>query len=469
MKVFDTIAAVSTPRGKGGVAVIRISGSDAVDFASQVFFPKNGKSLSDIEHGMAVYGEIKEKTANSALVTVDDGIATVFYAPRSFTGEDTVEISCHGGVLVTESVLGACLAAGCRQAERGEFTRRAFISGKMSLSDAEDLSALLEAKTGSQLMLSRGGLDGNLSGEITKIYVALREMLSSVYAKIDFPDEDLASLNEDEILEGIKKAESALKKLSETYRTGRAVRDGVKTVICGRTNAGKSSLYNRILGRDAAIVTDVEGTTRDILEQNASLGGITLLLCDTAGLRETEDVVENIGISRSREAIKGAELVFAVFDGSTSLTDEDRQLLGELSGREGVIAVLNKCDTCEDMSAVIREISEQLGTEVENIVKLSAKTGDGFEILENAVKALFGSDSIDLRHDAVVTNARQYGAVMRALESLESAAGGIENGLTVDLCGTDIEQAMSALGEIEGREVTEDIVSDIFSHFCVGK
>ncbi len=465
MKIFDTIAAVSTPRGKGGVAMIRISGKQALELASRVFFPKNGKSLSEIDHGKAVYGIIKEYDGEGNCFVLDDGIATVFLAPHSFTGEDTVEICCHGGVLITERVLSACLAAGCRQAQAGEFTRRAFISGRMSLSQAEDLGSLLEARTEGQLLLSRNGLEGHLTNAIGSCYEELRSILSSVYAKIDFPDEDLASIDEETMHLKIKETKDKLISLEKTYKTGRAVREGVKTVICGRANGGKSSLYNRILGRDAAIVTDIPGTTRDVLEQTAAMGKVTLLLCDTAGLRETDDKVESIGIERSRAAIEKAELIFAVFDPSSPFNEEDEALIRTLSGKQGVIAVLNKCDLAE---ADIEKAKEFISG-IENYVCISAKTGEGYEALIEKVEEIFDLGEIDLRSDALVTNARQHSAILRAILHLKNAEDALSMGLTVDLCGTDMECAMSSLAEIDGREVTEDIVSNIFAHFCVGK
>ncbi len=465
MKIFDTIAAVSTPRGKGGVAMIRISGERAIELASKVFFPKSGKSLSDIGHGKAVYGTIKEYDAKGDCLILDDGVATVFLAPASFTGENTVEICCHGGVLITEKVLSACFAVGCRPAEAGEFTRRAFISGKMSLSRAEDLGALLDAKTDGQLRLSRKGLDGHLSERIDSVYSSLRDVLSGVYAKIDFPDEDLASLTENEMLADVKAAINSLETLESTYKASRAIREGVKTVICGRTNAGKSSLYNLILGRNAAIVTDVPGTTRDILEQTAALGNVTLLLCDTAGLRATEDVVESIGIERSRDAMESAELIFAVFDASEDFTEDDIALANALSGRENVIALINKCD----LENIDVEAKKQMLSGIENVLTISAKNGEGYRELTQKVESMFGCGVFELRYDAMVTSARQHSAILQALSHLKNAEEALSIGLTVDLCGTDIECAMSSLAEIDGREVTEDIVARIFANFCVGK
>ena len=319
MKLLDTIAAVSTPRGKGGVAIIRISGADALKIGEMVFSPANGKSLSELSVGRLSYGTVSMPSGE----TVDDGMAVYFRSPRSFTGEDTVEINCHGGMLVTQKVLSAVLTAGARAAEAGEFTRRAYINGKMRLSEAEALGNLLEASSDTQLKLARSGVQGALADRIDAIYDGLRSTLTSVYAAIDFPDEDLSEMSREEIIESIDRGLSEIKRLSATYSTGRAINEGVLTVICGRTNAGKSSVYNRILGYDAAIVTDIEGTTRDVLKESATLGKTLLRLCDTAGLRDTDDRVESIGIERTKSEMERADLILAVFDRSRPLTDED--------------------------------------------------------------------------------------------------------------------------------------------------
>ena len=294
MRLSDTIAAVSTPYGKGGVALIRISGAQAAEIGDKVFFPKSGDLLSKRESGRLFYGEIKMNGES-----VDDVMAVIFRAPHSFTGEDTVEISCHGGILVTSKVLSAVLFAGARAAEAGEFTRRAYINGKMRLSEAESLGNLLEAKSDSQLILARGGMKGRLADRTEDIYMTLRATLTSVYAAIDCPDEDLAEMSREEICDAVRSSYEDICRLASTYGTGKAINEGIPTVICGRTNAGKSSVYNRILGYEAAIVTDIEGTTRDCLKENATLGKTMLLLCDTAGLRKTDDRVESIGIERA--------------------------------------------------------------------------------------------------------------------------------------------------------------------------
>ncbi len=459
MKLLDTIAAVSTPRGKGGVAVIRISGDKAVAIGESVFTPKNKKSLSEQAVGRLCYGEIHNPCGKA----VDDGMAVVFRAPKSFTGEDTVEINCHGGALVTSKVLEAVLLSGARAAEAGEFTRRSYINGKMRLSEAEALGNLLEAKSDSQLALARNGVHGALADKTDEIYSRLRTTLTSVYAAIDFPDEDLSEMSREEICASVERCLEDINALSRTYSTGRAINEGVLTVICGRTNAGKSSVYNRILGYDAAIVTDIEGTTRDLLRENAVLGKTLLRLCDTAGLRDTCDRVESIGIERTRDEIKQAELILAVFDSSRPLTEDDI-IMSEQIKQTGTaaIALLNKSDSGScDMSP--------LGMYFTNILKVSAKDGDGFFELAELIDRLFIDGDIDVSRDAVVTGARQFASLSYASDALFAALSDLRDCLPLDLCCVAIEDALSSLGEVDGVKLSEEIVSEIFSRFCVGK
>ncbi len=464
MKILDTIAAVSTPRGKGGVALIRISGPDALTIADTVFLPANGKRLCELQPNLMVYGRIYERSGYVGRDIIDDGMAVFFKAPRSFTGEDTVEISCHGGALVTQCVLRAVLRAGARAAEAGEFTRRAFLAGKLDLTEAEALGNLLEAKTAGQLRLAGNGMRGALTKKTAPLYDSLRAMLGSIYAKIDFPDEDLSEMTAEQMTDSLGRVLLETERLLSTYKTGKAVNEGIKTVICGRTNAGKSSVYNRLTGEDSAIVTDIEGTTRDILKDTVSLGKTTLRICDTAGLRETSDKVESIGIERALAELEAAELVLAVFDASKPLSDDDFHLIERLRALHcPVIALINKSDISAniDASAVISSF--------ERVISVSAKDGDGFDRLAEAVDSLFIDGSLDLSTDAVVADARQYAALARAAESLRTALSAISAGTSLDLCCIDIESAMQALGDLEGREVGEDIVSEIFSKFCVGK
>ncbi len=463
MNFFDTVAAISTPIGKGGVAMIRISGNDAIEIGEKIFKPLNKSRFCDAAHGKMVYGEIFSPKDSS--VAIDDGMAVLFRAPSSFTGEDTVELYCHGGILVTKKVLKAVLSAGARLAEAGEFTRRAFISGKMDLSKAEALGSLLEAKNEGQLRLARNGMKGNLSQSIRSIYEALRSVMTSIYAVIDFPDEDLSELSRDEIRELIANAISDVSKLSATYGTGRAVTEGVPTVIVGKTNAGKSSVYNRILGYDAAIVTDIEGTTRDILREQATLGNTTLLLCDTAGIRQTDDKVESIGISRALEEMNAAGLVLAVFDGSAELCEDDLVVIDKLSSSDiPSIALINKSDL-EPNNQTVSKIKSSFDTSI----SICADSGEGFDRLALEVDRLFIDGNIDMDNDAVVTAAWQYAALELAHESLSSSLSELEAGTPLDLCCIGIETAMSAIGKVDGREIGEDIVSEIFSKFCVGK
>ncbi len=467
MNVFDTIAAVSTPRGKGGIAVIRISGEDAISVADKVFKPRGSKKLPEIESNREVWGDIYGKDEDGSVITIDDGMGVCFRAPKSFTGEDTVEISCHGGILVTEAVLESVLAAGARPAEAGEFTRRAFVSGRMSLTQAEALGSLLEAKTHRQMLLSRAGVKGALSEKIDYLYSKIGDVLSSIYAKIDFPDEDLAEMSREEMENTLREIQNEAKKLGATYKTGRAVSEGIRTVICGRTNAGKSSLYNLIVGREAAIVTDIEGTTRDLLEETVPFGGVTLRLCDTAGLRETEDKVESIGVDRARNEIKGAELILAVFDGTRTPDGEDEELLKSLCEGAGVvIPVINKSDVMTENNALV-ELLSKYG--FDKSVRMSAKIGEGRDDLSSEIDRLFTDGSLDLRYDAIVADARQYSAILRATEKLESVLSAMDAGYALDLCCIDAESAMAELGEINGKNVREDIVASIFSRFCVGK
>ena len=460
MDFFDTIAAVSTPRGKGGVAVIRISGPDALAVGDAVF----SKKLSELPANKTVYGKIFLPLADGGKKQIDDGLAVVFRAPQSFTGEDTVEINCHGGALVTATVLDACLAAGARQATAGEFTRRAFVNGKIGLDSAESLGALLEAKTLNQLTLARAGMDGRVGREAGRIYDSLLGVCAELRADIDFPDEDVSQMTPEELQNAVSAALKDTEKLASTYIAGRAIAEGVKTVICGRTNSGKSSLYNRLVGRDAAIVTDIEGTTRDLLEETVSFGGVTLRLCDTAGIRKTSDTVEKIGVERAENAINSAELILAVFDGSRKADADDLAFIDDLKKIDGktIIAVINKSDLPAS------ELADVVKAGFENVVTLSALNGVGLDALEKIIADKFFGGEIDEDRATLVTE-RQYGSVVRAAEFLRTASDGLKKGLPFDLISSDIESAMTELAGTDGRFVKEDIIDNIFSKFCVGK
>lgn len=460
----DTIAAISTPHGRGGVALIRVSGPDAFSICDRMFAARNGKSIAAQTPRMAIRGDLFSVETSGERASIDDGLVTAFHAPASFTGEDTVEISCHGGVLLTQTVLSSVLASGARPAEAGEFTRRAFLNGKLGLSSAEALGSILEAKTHAQITLAHTSMDGRIETACREIYDSICAVLSGIYARIDYPDEDLADMSREEMIEALRLCKEKNDRLLRSYKTGHAIAEGISTVICGKPNVGKSSIYNRLVGRDAAIVTDIEGTTRDVLSETVSMGRVMLRLYDTAGLHETENVVEKIGIERTKGALAEAELVLAVFDASRPLDREDEMLIEELlTLGKTVIAIVNKSDLADNCGV------ESLKTRFSHTVCVSAQTGEGMDELSDLVERLFTDEEINLQNDVVLSNARQHAAAFHASMALDRALNSLIYGEPIELSCTDAEQAMAAIAELDGRAVTEDIVARIFSHFCVGK
>lgn len=456
----STIAAVSTPRGRGGIAVIRISGDEALAICEKFIFPR--VPLSNIESRRATLCRV----CGSNGETLDEAVVTVFRAPHSYTGEDTVEISCHGSEILCGEILRRAFECGAVQAGPGEFTRRAFSAGKLSLTEAEAVIGMIDAKSESALRLSRKNLDGTLSSEIDKIYNRITNVVGSVYAGIDFPDEDLASSTEDEMAVQTREVISMLEKLGASYKTGHAVCEGVQTVICGKPNTGKSTLLNLLSGHDRAIVTDIAGTTRDVITDTVVIGDITLMISDTAGIHDTSDEIERIGVSRSLDAILKSELVIAVFDSSRALDDEDMNVISLAREAEErgacIIAVVNKTDlerSCDEK--IIRE-------SFKNVLFMSAKSDDDREALSHALNELIIGGKVDLSSDAVVTNVRQHASICRALELCKSAESAIYT-LGTDIAGSELERAMSELSQLDGRSVGIDIVNDIFHRFCVGK
>jgi tRNA modification GTPase len=394
-------------------------------------------------------------------------MATYFKAPASYTGEDTVEIACHGGMLVTKLVLEAALRAGARYAEAGEFTRRALINGKLSLTGAEAISGLLEAESIDKIRLSNSRSRDLLQEKVEEIRNALTSLLSSIYARIDYPDEDLGDYTDAEALGELKRIKSLATLLSATYKTGKAVSEGIDTVICGKPNVGKSSIYNLLLGKDAAIVTSIEGTTRDVLSDKIPLGRVLLNLSDTAGIRKnTSDPIEEIGIDRSKKRIAESELILAVFDASRKLDSEDEALIEELNSADGVkIAILNK----NDLPALIdkKKIKESFN-EVIEISAEKEKTGAREEITA-IIDRLFTDGNIRIGEAAIISSARQNAALMRAIDFIDAAIGAYELGFMQDLASSDVEKALGAIAELDGRAVSEEVVNDIFAKFCVGK
>ena len=454
----ETVCAISTPPGKGGVALIRLSGTDAFAIADRVFRPRSGKRLSEHPVRMQVYGDILLSGE-----AIDDGLATRFAAPASFTGEDTVEVTCHGGVLVSRTVLEAFLAEGARPATAGEFTRRAFLSGKLRLTDAESIGDLLEAKSFAAMRLAGTRSRDRLGTALDGIRGELVSLMSSIFARIDYPEEDLGDFTDEETVRRLINIKEEISRLAATYRTGRAIREGLNTVIVGKPNVGKSSLYNALVGEDSAIVTDIRGTTRDVLERTIALGKVLLLLSDTAGIRESDDPVERIGVERSRERMEKADLILALFDGSRPLDDEDLAIIDLVKSKEiPTIALVNKSDLTTKIDISV------LKSHFEHCITLSAKTGDT-DALRTLVEALYTDDALHIGEEPIISSARAHAALLRANQLIECSLEAFACGFAADAASSDLELAIGALGEIDGRTVSEEIVADIFSKFCVGK
>ena len=454
---LNTIAAVSTPYGKGGIAMIRVAGNDAVRICDKMFLRRNGTTLADTEANRAIYGDIYHEGE-----IIDDGIAVIYRAPHSFTGEDVVEITCHGGILLSQLVLESVLAHGAEIAEAGEFTKRAFLNGKLGFVGAEAVIDKIEAESREKLKLSSKGSKNILSKKINEIYDEIKVILSSIYVFIDFPDEDLTDFTVAELKVKLNELIGNLSSLISTYRTGKAVNEGILTVIAGKPNTGKSSLLNILTGENRAIVTDIAGTTRDTIEETVTVGKILLRLCDTAGIRDTNDTVEKIGVERALDKIGDAELIILVFDASEPLDADDKALIVKTS-EQNVIAVINKTDLS------IAVDMEFIKNTFPNTVEISAVTGEGVDKLTDLIEGLYIEGKINYNETAVVTNARQHILLQRTLEFIENALAAIMDGFTQDIAGLDLEQAMAVLGEVDGRSVTDDIVHEIFGRFCVGK
>ncbi len=461
----ETIAAVSTAYGRGGIAVIRISGEEAVAVGEKMFRAKNGMAVGEIEASHAVYGDICRGDE-----WLDDGMITVFRGPHSYTGEDTVEISCHGGIIVTEKVLERAFECGARPAAAGEFTKRAFINGKLSLSQAEAVGMIIDAESEEQLALASANERGTLKKKCDVLYERMKTLVTAVYAKVDFPDEDLAEVTDDEFITELAYIEKELSALQSSYKRGRAVFEGIRTVIAGKPNTGKSSLLNRLVGRNRAIVTDIEGTTRDVIEETVSCGRVMLRLFDTAGIRESEDIVEKLGVEKSLELLSDCELCLAVFDMSHALDERDFEVIEKLQSTDCMkVALLNKSDLTAKVKA---DELEKTGI-FHKVVTVSALSEDdnanGIEVLREIVEGAFAAGEIDYNNHAVLTTARQNASVTNTLSYVRAALAAMKSGITADTAGFEVESALSELSELDGRKVSEEIVDAIFHRFCVGK
>ena len=458
----DTIAAIATPMAPCAIGILRLSGPGAVAAADRVFSPFRGAPMSERPDRTLVYGTLRDREG----AVIDHCLCAVSRAPHSYTGEDTAELQCHGSPAVLALGLEALFAAGARQAGPGEFTRRAFLNGKLDLTRAEAVADLIHAESPAAARQAAGQLGGALERAADGVYDRLADLCAHFHAVLDYPDEDIAPFEAEELAGALKEAAGELDALAATYERGRLLNEGVPCAIVGRPNAGKSTLFNALLGYDRAIVTDIPGTTRDTVEERANFGGVLLRLIDTAGLREAGDEAERLGVERSRQAVARAELILAVTDAAGEFTREDREAL-ELAASSGRpwIWIASKRDLTGPTALWATGWE---GNAPAAAVSLSAKTGEGLKELEQAVSALYPEPPAS-QAGAMLTNARQAEAAGRAREAVRRGAAALEAGLSPDAVVADVEEAMSALGELTGRTVSEDVTARIFERFCVGK
>ena len=451
----DTIAAISTPIGEGAIGIVRISGKDAVKIADVVFRSKKGKSSSDFRSFSTHYGYIYNKGA-----VVDEALLTLMRAPKSYTKEDMVEINCHSGIIPLRKALELVLDCGARLAEPGEFTKRAFLNGRLDLTQAEAVLDIIRSKTEASLRMALGQLSGQLSFRLNDIKERLLTVAANVEASIDFPEEDIEIISEGNIKERLETIRNNLLKLLESAEGGIILREGLTSVICGKPNVGKSSLLNALLQRDRAIVTHVPGTTRDAIEDLANINGIPFKLVDTAGIAPTEDLVEREGILRSRERMEQADLILLVLDASAEMADEDRILLSDTKDRPRIL-VINKID-------LPRKID--LSTLEGNImVEISAKEGDGIDELKKMMERAVWSGRAAVPEGGAITNLRQKQALKNASEAVERAVESVEKDLSPELIAIELREALDSIGEITGEIISDEILDRIFSQFCIGK
>ena len=450
-----TIAAVSTGNLVSAIGIIRLTGDDCATIAEKVFIPNSGTPLSQAPNRKLILGQLKDKSGR----TVDHCCAIFSKGPHSYTGEDTVEFHCHGSPAVLAAGLEALYVAGAKPAQRGEFTKRAFLNGKLDLTEAEAVIDLIEADSAEAAANAAGQVGGVLQKKLMPIYDNLTDLCSHFHAVLDYPDEDIEDFGLERYEKVLRSDAKALENLLSTYGQGQIMKSGVAAAIVGKPNVGKSSLLNALAGYDRVIVTDIPGTTRDTVEEVVKVGGVKLRLIDTAGIRETEDTVEAIGVERSRKAAENADMVIFVCDGSQSLTEEDEAIIDICCDRENAVALINKAD--------LGQVVEPGDLPFMNVVEICAATGEGLEQFADVVETLFDSD---IPCDgSVLTNARQYDAIRRAFDAINRSLKGLRRGLTPDMVLIDVEEAMEAMGEVTGATVREDITARIFERFCVGK
>ena len=454
----DTIAAISTPPGEGGIAIIRISGEDAISVADRVYYSKHGKMLSDVASNTINYGFVRDNDGN----IVDEVLVSVMRAPHTYTGEDVVEINCHGGFVSTRKILSLVLGAGAVQAGAGEFTKRAFLNGRIDLSQAESVIDIINSKTNLDHNIAVNQLGGKLSEEINSLREKLLSLLSHIQVLIDYPDEDLEPMSEEEFAGVLTDVLSETKSLLATSDCGKIARNGISTAIVGKPNVGKSSLLNLLSGEERAIVTDIEGTTRDAIEETINLSDVVLKIADTAGIRDTEDVIENIGVSKSKKYLEDADLVLFVLDGKRPLDENDRYIMENIKGKNA-IAIINKTEN----GCVID--ADEIKNFCPRTIMFSVHENLGTKELTDTITELFDMGKIKNNSGSVIANARHKDALIKAEKNIQSAIDALSQGVPQDMVSVDIESAISNLGEIVGLTVGEEVVDKIFHNFCIGK
>lgn len=459
---MSTVCAIATPAAVGGISVIRISGEKAHEVADKVFRPVSGRLPSELEGYRAAYGKIYDGGER-----LDDGVILMFRAPHSYTGEDAAEISCHGGIYVTRRVLTACIKAGAEPAAAGEFTKRALLNGKMSLTQAEAVADIISAQGGQLLAASNNQREGALYRRAESAAEKITEISAYISAWIDYPDDDTPTVTEEWLAEKLTSVKGELDALLAGYDRGRLIREGISCAIVGKPNVGKSTLMNLLAGEQRSIVSDIEGTTRDVVEETINLGGTVLRLADCAGIREASDEVEKIGVEIMLKRLERADLVLAVFDASRPLSEEDFSLLDRLdrlkhAEKKEIVAVINKCDLDEKLNR--RELEKRLG----NTVDISAKNGSAADVLSREINSRFGLNELDT-NAGYLANERQRSCITRAARAVNEALDGVLAGVTPDAIGVMLEQALDAVYELSGRRASDEVIDQVFKRFCVGK
>ena len=459
---FDTIAAISTPMGEGAIAIVRLSGDEAITIADKIFKSPNGKRLTEVATHTIHYGHLIDPKTDEI---VEEVMLSLMRGPKTFTREDVVEINCHGGLVSVNRVLQLVLRSGARLAEPGEFTKRAFLNGRIDLSQAEAVMDLIRAKTDRAMNVALGQMDGKLSRLINSLRQALLETLAQVEVNIDYPEyDDVEEMTVPILLEKCTWVRDEIIKLLQTSSQGKILREGLSTVILGRPNVGKSSLLNSLVHENKAIVTDIAGTTRDIIEEYVNVRGVPLRLVDTAGIRETEDIVERIGVERSREALKGADLILLVLNYGEELSPEDERLFETIEAMDFIV-VVNKTDIPQKIN--LDRVHELAGNR--RVVTTSLLKEEGVIELEEAIAALFFEGQIESGDLTYVSNARHIALLHQAQETIEDALAAAKEGVPVDMVQIDVTRTWELLGEIIGDTVQESLINQLFSQFCLGK